>query len=125
MVKFHVPIRLQSLSNTRLHWRRMVAIKKMQRAAVKCCLVGLTSPSLPATVLITRVGPRKLDNDNLASACKYVRDQIAEWFGVDDGSLLYTWRYAQQTGKYGVDVEVINDYRAHDEWCLSNSTQYR
>ncbi len=61
---------------------------------------------MPITVIITRIGPQKMDDDNLAVACKYVRDQIAAVVGVDDGSPLYTWRYAQRRGKYGVDVEI-------------------
>lgn len=57
---------------------------------------------------ITRVSPRKLDDDNLQSACKYVRDQIADLIGVDDGSPLYTWRYSQRAGKCSVDVEIVS-----------------
>lgn len=64
-------------------------------------------PKPPLVVLITRIGPRKLDDDNLASACKYVRDEIARIIGLDDGSPLYTWQYAQRTGKYGVDIEIM------------------
>lgn len=109
-MRFHVPIKLPSLANTRLHWRRMVALKKRQREATKICL--LTSkqaiPDPPLLITITRVGPRRLDDDNLASACKYVRDQIAGEVGVDDGSDQYTWRYEQRIGKYGVDVEVTS-----------------
>ena len=57
-------------------------------------------------VTITRIGPRKLDDDNLSGACKYVRDEIARMVGVDDGSDRYTWVYKQRTGAYGVDVEI-------------------
>lgn len=110
-MKFHVPIKLPSLANTRLHWRSMAALKKRQRLAVYCQMVaskgrGEMLPKLPHVITITRVGPRKLDDDNLAAACKYVRDQIAAIVGVDDGSPMYTWRYAQRTGPYGVDVQI-------------------
>ncbi len=92
-----------------MHWRKMSALKKKQRGATVYCMVGVKIPPLPLTVTITRVGPRRLDDDNLAGACKYVRDQIAEVVGVDDGSPLYTWRYGQRVGaklEYGVDVEI-------------------
>lgn len=111
---YHIPIRLPSLANARLHWKRLAALKKQQRAATLHAILGLpyrpktyrypTSP--PLIVTITRAGPRKLDDDNLAAACKYVRDQIAAIVGVDDGSPLYTWRYAQRKGEYGVDVTI-------------------
>lgn len=66
-------------------------------------------PPPPLLVTITRIGKRKLDDDNLASACKYVRDQVAAEVGIDDGSDQYTWRYEQRVEKvYGVEVEVTS-----------------
>ena len=106
-MKFHIPIRLPSLSNTRLDWRAMATLKRKQKAATSICMkFAEKCPAPPLTVTITRVGPRRLDDDNLAAAAKYVRDQIAAIVGVDDGSPLYTWVYRQQIGEYGVDVEV-------------------
>ena len=106
-MRAHIPIRLPSLANSRMHWRAMAALKQDQRWAAKCALRGKDIPTLPLIVTITRIGPRGLDDDNLASACKYVRDQIAEAVGTDDGSPLYTWRYEQRIGKYGVDVDIV------------------
>lgn len=114
-MKFHVPIKLPSLPNERMHWRTLDRLKKSQRGAVLYCMVkagrAMDIPPLPVVVTITRTGPRKLDDDNLAGACKYVRDQIAKVIGVDDGSDQYTWRYAQRIvrgrpSQYGVDVEI-------------------
>ncbi len=107
-MRFHIPIRLPSLANTRMDWRRMSRLKVSQRGATAACMHGHAIPSLPLLVTITRVGPRQLDDDNLASACKYIRDEIARAVGVDDGSPLYTWRYEQRIGDYGVDVEVMS-----------------
>lgn len=101
-----MPIKLPSLSNLRLHWRRFAMLKKQQKVATWMCLVGVELPAPPLLVTITRIGPRRLDDDNLASACKYVRDQIATAVGIDDGSDLYTWRYEQRIGKYSVEVEI-------------------
>lgn len=108
-MRVYVPIKLPSLANTRMHWRAMAKIKQQQRRAVKYALIGKTVPPLPLTITITRIGARKLDDDNLRSACKYVRDQIAEFVGVDDGSTLYTWRYDQRTaprGQHGIGIEI-------------------
>ena len=107
-MRFSIPIKLPSLANMRLYWRRMASLKKKQRLTTKLCMLGVTIPPPPLLVTITRVGPRILDDDNLASACKYVRDQIAATVGIDDGSSLYTWRYEQKVGKYGVDVEITS-----------------
>lgn len=102
----YVPLRLPSLANTRMHWRAMARLKKSQKMAVSLHLPR-QMPSLPATVTLTRIGKRMLDGDNLQSAQKYVRDSIAEAFGVDDGSELYEWRYAQRTGKeYGIEITI-------------------
>jgi hypothetical protein len=60
-------------------------------------------------ITLTRIAPRKLDTDNLVSACKGVRDGIADTLGVDDGDERITWKYAQRKGKpkqYAVEVEV-------------------
>lgn len=109
-MRFYIPIELPSLANTRMHWRKMAALKKKQREATAYCMVGKVIPPLPLIVTITRIGPCKLDDDNLASACKYIRDQIAEVVGMDDGSPFYTWGYEQrkgERGQYGVEVEII------------------
>lgn len=108
MTAFHIPMRLPSLANTRMHWRAMNKLKRSQRIAVFYSMFNLELPPLPVIVTITRSGPRRLDDDNLQAACKYVRDQIAAAFGEDDGSAAYTWKYDQRKSKtYGVDVEIV------------------
>lgn len=109
-MRFTIPLQLPSLANTRMHWRAMANLKKRQRAATALCMcqAGPVPPS-PLLVTLTRVGPRRLDDDNLASACKYVRDAIAARVGIDDGSAEYTWRYEQRIGKvYAVEVEITS-----------------
>lgn len=109
-MRFTIPIRLPSLLNTRKSWRAMLSLKNKQKRATAVCIRKAQEtarlPRVPLLVTITRVGPRKLDDDNLAGAAKYVRDEIARAVGVDDGSTLYTWRYEQRVGKYGVEVEI-------------------
>lgn len=110
-MRFLIPLRLPSLNNlSHRHWRSLSAITNKQKAATRLVMSGIDAPPIPALPLlitITRVGPRRLDDDNLAGACKYVRDAIAAKVGVDDGSDLYTWRYEQRTGPYGVEVEIV------------------
>lgn len=62
-------------------------------------------------ITLTRIAPRSLDTDNLASALKAVRDGAADALGVDDGSGRIEWRYAHERGKpgeYGVYVEIVH-----------------
>ena len=61
----------------------------------------------PITVVLTRIGKKTLDDDNLQSGFKATRDGVADWLGIDDGSPLLTWRYAQEKGKqYAAHVAV-------------------
>ena len=46
-------------------------------------------------ILITRIAPRKLDDDNLAYACKAIRDGVALAIGIDDGDPRLEWEYDQ------------------------------
>lgn len=73
-------------------------------------------PAFPLVVTITRLGPRTLDSDNLASSGKHVRDAVAVWLGVDDGVAERTlidgvpqveWRVVAEKSKvYGVRIEM-------------------
>ena len=108
-MRFYIPIRLVSFLNERFHWRKLNQIKNRQKEATRLSMIGKEIPLPPLIITITRVGKRRLDDDNLATSCKYVRDQIAEIVGVDDGSSLYTWQYRQRTSadeQYGVEVEI-------------------
>lgn len=98
-------IELPSLLNTSMHWKKMVRLKQKQRKVIGECLKDAVIPPLPLIVVLTRIGPRTLDGDNLQGACKYVRDEVAAAVGTDDGSSLYTWVYKQRTGEYGIEIE--------------------
>ena len=58
-----------------------------------------------AVVVLTRIAPRPLDSDNLESACKAVRDGIAEGLGIDDRSPLVRYVTNQEQG--GVRVHRV------------------
>ena len=88
-MRFHIPIRLPSLANTRMHWKALMGLKQKQRRATRRALAGKDLPPPPVVVTITRSGPRRLDGDNLHGSAKFVRDEIAAAVGVDDGSSQY------------------------------------
>lgn len=64
----------------------------------------------PVVVRMTRLSRGELQDDNLRSALKHVRDGIADAMGVDDADPRVTWRYAQGRSSkempYAVRIEV-------------------
>ena len=104
-------LRLQSLGNQRLHWAALSAQKKKQRIAVRWALVGKVTPLLDgetAEVQLHRIGKRQLDDDNLGTAFKAVRDELASALGSDDGpNAPIRWAYSQEQGReYGVRITI-------------------
>lgn len=105
-----IHVRTVSEANLRTHWAVRHRRARDQR---KCAWASMRrfgqAPEPPLVVTMTRLGGRKLDDDNLRGALKAVRDGIADWLGIDDGSDLVTWAYGQEPGgrsATGVRVEV-------------------
>lgn len=104
--------RVVTETNTHGKWQAKAARVKVQRQAVylawrKSPLCGPESWGHLAKVVVTltHVGP-KMDDDNLASSFKAVRDEIATNVGTDDGDAFYEWRYAQRSGSPGVEIRI-------------------
>lgn len=61
-------------------------------------------------VVLTRIAPRSLDDDNLPRSFKAIRDGIAEALGMDDNvKSKLKWGYAQEKGppkKYAVRIQI-------------------
>lgn len=112
MIRAVVPVRAVSTLNAREHWAAKARRAAAHRGAAHVALLAASVPSPPTgpvRVLLTRIGPRRLDSDNLAGACKAIRDGVADWLGIDDGDPRVTWEYGQRRGKareYAVEVEV-------------------
>lgn len=105
-----VPLRLGRGGNTREHHMQRARRVRAEREAVAWCLYGQDKPPTPCVVLITRITPSPIpmDDDNLASACKGVRDAIAEWLGIDDKhDQTVRYRYAQRRGPWGTEIEFL------------------
>lgn len=111
-LEFSMPVRVVSEANTRDHWTKK--FKRKQRQQLETHVQWKRAARrgkvpLPCVVRLTRIGSRRLDDDNLAGAFKACRDQIAREIGVDDGDDRIKFEYAQEAvGKrvYGVKVEV-------------------
>lgn len=104
------PARLSSSLNARLHWRaRATTAKAERRQALLMCGASLERPATFCVVRLTRIGPRRLDDDNVATAFKAVRDGVADWLRVDDGDTSKVrWEYDQAKGDYAIRVEVVS-----------------
>lgn len=114
MIEVRMNMKIVSVANMRLHWAAKAKLVKNQRTRTRMSLAAVAQSSgvevLPVTVVLTRIAPRKLDGDNLQSGFKAVRDGVADWLGVDDGSNMIDWQYVQRrgaAGEYAVEVEVI------------------
>lgn len=109
-----VPVRIVSEANQRGHWRASAVRKKAHRStAMLLCRAAhnwqVPNPNRSYRVLMTRIAPRVLDDDNLASGFKAARDGIADAMGIDDGSKRIKWEYDQQRGEphtYAARVQI-------------------
>jgi hypothetical protein len=95
-------LRTVSGMNAREHFGARATRVRRERAATARALreAHCERPMLPCSVLLTRVAPSHgLDDDNLVSALKGVRDEISQWLGINDrDSFTVRFRYAQQRG---------------------------
>jgi hypothetical protein len=108
-MKFTLPITAKSTANLREHWAEKARRVKPQREAALRAVKSRLSELGPTrlVVLMTRVALSDgLDDDNLRSALKSLRDGIASALRVDDRSPLVRWDYAQRRGEYAVEVMI-------------------
>lgn len=106
-----LPIRTLSEMNMRQCWQARARRVREQRGLARLVVAGTLAHEPvkpPCEVHVTRCAPSGgLDDDNLRSALKAVRDGIADALGIDDGSDAVVWRYDQRRSKPGVwSVEI-------------------
>lgn len=111
-----LPIKTVSESNkTNEHWTLKQKRHKLQKYIVYNTL-DLKEIKLPCLVKLTRLAPKKLDDDNLVSSFKWIRDAVAEKLipglqtGIADGDPRIQWNYAQERGKpktYEVKIQIV------------------
>ena len=115
MIKYTINVRTISEANARGHWVKNFKLHHDQKLLALCNTVdalgklvigdALIGDGAKITITMTRVGGNKMDSDNLAASCKYIRDGIADALapglppGRADGLERFTWKYEQRKGK--------------------------
>lgn len=106
ITEFFIPIKTVSEANKREHWSVASARHKEQKQIIRVELWAHKVPkTLPCRVHMTRTSPRMLDDDNLQSALKYIRDAVSEYLipgtrpGMADNDPQIKWSYAQAKQK--------------------------
>lgn len=113
-VKIVIPgLKIISEANNRDHFavaNKRHAAHKFEAETVCYQFFPRTKFEFPVVVRLTRVGPKALDDDNLANGFKAVRDGIAAALGVDDGDVAKIRfeydQYAVRKHAYEVWIEV-------------------
>lgn len=90
-----LPLRIVSVANQREHW----ATKARRTARHRHAAIAVPVLPLPVVVTLTRIAPRKLDDDNLRTAFKALRDGVADRLGVADNDPRVRFEYDQERGK--------------------------
>jgi hypothetical protein len=112
-IHLYAPVKLDAHTNARGHWRTLKKRTDKEKQITAWLLRSRVLPDLPVVVTFARISPRDLDDDNLPSAFKYVRDTIAAHYGTHDGTNApITWRYSQrrarkdETARYGFIITI-------------------
>jgi hypothetical protein len=95
------------------HWRVRQKRAKAQRAMIRAAFAPLQYPRIkPALIRLERLSPRSLDHsDNLPSAFKAIRDELAIILGFNDRDETVMWTYFQRKpqGPRGVAIHIAWD----------------
>lgn len=118
-MKFKLPIKTVSEANkTGEHWTKKHKRHKSQKNTIRLFLSShLSEKCLPCQINLTRIAPRSLDDDNLSSAMKNVRDYICDLLipgkrmGRADSDKRIEIKYEQMRGvpkEYAIEVEILS-----------------
>jgi hypothetical protein len=126
MLEFNLPIKTISEANRRTDWgkSRFVHLHRHrnQRGVAELAMnthLREVPAGRPLRITLVRIGPRRLDDDNLAGAMKHVRDGIADSLKIDDGDETQAvWAVAQEKGRaweYSVRVRIEHETGGSDD----------
>lgn len=126
-ISWEIPIHTVSESNRSEHWSIAQKRHKKQQLSIRLSFwQNMTLLKLPCVVILTRLAPRTLDDDNLVAALKWIRDELSEIMLPDippqymcchgriikqkgrcDSDPRIRWQYSQQKNKsYAVRIQI-------------------
>lgn len=120
LVRLTIEMRTVSELNAREHHWAKAKRRAKEKSTVLAHLRALGTGDgyeLPLVIVLRRLSPstHKADSDNLASSQKSVRDAVATWLGLDDGSEQIAWLYEQGKSanrKCAVEIVIREGRRA-------------
>lgn len=127
MISVEIPIRTISEANNSDHWQVKRKRKIQQQFFVRCALDPVVSAvRFPCTVTLCRLATRTLDDDNLVTCFKAIRDECSECLlpeyrktyidknnverkikGRADSDPRISWAYSQEKSKkYAIRITI-------------------
>ena len=118
IINWTLPVRLISEANNTDHWTKKRKRFKAQKDWITVMYRQDGCPEIPVNciVVLTRIAPRELDDDNMIACCKHFRDYISDLIrpnmapGRSDDCKTIEWNYKQEKGnpkEYAVKIEVF------------------
>jgi len=114
VICWELPVKTVSEANIKEHWSKSSKRHKLQQKHVRFkFLEDKPEIDLPVQIMLTRIGKRKLDDDNLRISFKWIKDQIAACLfpgsrlGQADDDPRLIWHYAQEIGKPGIKISFL------------------
>ena len=125
-IVWEIPLKTVSEANSSEHWTVSSKRHRQQQFFVRALFHGLKDPvPVPCTVKLTRLNSRALDDDNLISSMKWIRDEVSECVFpekrtsyVKNGRIItikgradcdprIKWEYAQEKSpRMGIRIEI-------------------
>jgi hypothetical protein len=113
MVNIKIPIKLKSEANASEHWIKGHKRHKTHKALVRYFLTGCHKPdTFPINVTLIRHSPRPFDrDDNLRTAFKWIKDEIADFLLGNVYASTGTLKGKRLHGRNDDDERIIWNYR--------------
>lgn len=114
MIEWTIPIITVSEANSSEFWKVKSDRHKQQQFFIKLSYKKYVKKIiLPCSITLTRLSPRLLDEDNLVSAFKYIRDEISECIFPEKTGMYMTkkGKWKKLKGRADSDPRIKWNYR--------------
>src|SRR5271168_12674 len=100
--------------NIKIIWQKKYLKDRHMRRDLRFLLMQHNRPDLPCRITLKRCGKRKMDSDNVVTAFKHIRDEVADYLipnlrpGQADGDPRIEWVYSQEISRDYSIVVIID-----------------